>query len=219
MGPVSGYGGVAHDRRSARLRHRRPGVELLQPLRHRLAPAHHSRWCAGGGGRQRPPADGGERGRSRPVARSHGLLSGRRLPARAQADGDVVPEGTWPCPRGAGRRAHDRDGDAPSRHRTRGPRLASHGCRNLVAYDCRGSGRLVGARGPVALSARGLRPAPGGKGLLQPRCAAGVARLLRAHVGALCDVGVVRRLLLPGGRAPTASRTAPRPTPPSPSSG
>ena len=53
----------------------------------------------------------------------------------------------------------------------------------------------VRPRRAVPVPEGGVRPAPGAARARQPRCAARVARLLRAHVGALRDVGVVRGLL------------------------
>ena len=56
--------------------------------------------------------------------------------------------------------------------------------------------RAGGARRPVPVPAGDVRPAPGAPGLRQPRRSPREPRLLRPHVGALRDVGVVRRLLL-----------------------
>ena len=135
-----------------------------------------------------------------PAALPHRLLPRRRVPARAQAHGHLVPPRPRDGARDPGRRADPRLGSAAPRQRARRARLADRRLRDLGA-DARG--RAPGARGArraVPVPAGDLRPAPGPSRLRQPRRPPGEPRVLRPHVGALRHVGLVRRLLLDGRR-------------------
>ena len=154
---------------------------------------------ARGGGRERPSWRRLGRRARRSRCASSRFLPRRRLPTRPQAHGHLVPSRTRDGARHRRRRVDPRLGDAPPRQRARRARLA-HGRLRDLGPDAGGRApRAHRARRPLPVPAGDLRPAPGPARLRQPRRPPGEPRLLRAHVGALRHVGVVRRLLLDGG--------------------
>ena len=92
LGLSDDVGRVADDRRAARLRGRRARLERPQPRRRGLAARRDpraARWAPPARTRSCAVADGA--GAAHPAPLRHRLLPRRRLPAGAQAHGDVVP--------------------------------------------------------------------------------------------------------------------------------
>ena len=148
-----------------------------------------------------------DRARPRPragAALRHRGGHGRRLPARDEDHGHVVPGRARAGPRDPRRRAHGRLRRAPPDPRRHRPAVASDPARRLGAGPAgsRPRGGLR-ARGAVRLPGRPLRRAHGRRDLPGPGAAPGLPRLPRPHVGAVRDVGVDRRV---HGRQPARAR-------------
>ena len=103
------------------------------------------------------------RPRAGPALR-HGRRHGRRLSARHEDHGDVVPRGPRAGPRHPGRRAHRRLGRAPPRPRPHRPALARDPAGRLRPGRCwaPSSCWLCVARGSVRVPGRALRSPDGG---------------------------------------------------------
>ena len=201
--------GLADHRGAGRLRRRRARLEPRQPRRHR--PPRPADGRLGGARRRRQPRAPrrARRGRGHRRPHRHRPGAGRRLPAGAEADGDLVPPRPRPGARRPDRGADPRLGAAAPVPRARRARLAAGGVLELGREPRRrGAVPRRDPRGSIPLRARDNGPAPDRRGVPQPAADARQPRLLRPHVGALRDVGLVPRLRFrcaprqarPGGR-------------------
>src|SRR6266511_82828 len=133
MGPRPERRSLADDRSAARVRRGSADLEPRQRCGRTLAPGGHPRGIDRGSGRERARCTrvGPSRGRAAPGA--DGLLSRRRLPAGAQADGDLVQARARVRARDARGRAHARHRRPAPRERTRRPRLEARRLRDVIA--------------------------------------------------------------------------------------
>ncbi len=190
-----------HDRRPGRLHRRHARERARQPSRRLLlAPGHDGGHHAGRGGQRRVRPLGLEPRTGAAAPLRDGRVPGRRLPARDEDHGDVVPRGPRARDRDSRRRPHRRLGDAASHPGPDGASLARHLARRVRTRPRGRYGRsALRRRRSSPLPVGPLRRAHGGRGLPRARATPGLLRLSRPHVGALCDVGMDRRL--PGGES------------------
>src|SRR5215469_13086449 len=128
------------------------------------------------------------------------VLNGRescvRVSAEFESDGDVVQAATWDRAGDVSRRTYFRFGDTPFVERARRARLARGDCWDVrTDIDWWLSGGVWHDGRAFSVSASGVRSSADFCIVCQSRSAPGNARIFRAHVGAVCNVDLVRCVL------------------------